>query len=176
MYDRQKNGVKSYLDKIGNFYELLKDNNCFIAGGMVRSIFTKDTINDVDIYFRDKLSLLKVMNYFSDESEYLHSITDKSVFFTVKRDKSEVFHIQLIFFKYFENSQEIFNTYDFTNCMGAFDFKTEEFYFHDNFFVDNLQKRLVFNEKTSYPLVSALRVDKYYIPLQFIYIISNKYT
>ncbi|RKJ72176.1 hypothetical protein D7X33_21760, partial [Butyricicoccus sp. 1XD8-22] len=57
--------------------------------------------------------------------------------------------------------EDIFNSFDFTICMGAFDFKTEEFIFHPDFLKHNSQRLIKFNSNTSYPIVSALRVQKY---------------
>jgi len=46
-------------------------------------------------------------------------------------------------------------------CMAAFDFKTEEFVLHNDFLKHNVSRILRFNANTAYPIVSALRVDKY---------------
>ena len=55
---------------------ILAHEKCFIAGGALTSIFTGTQINDIDIYFRSRDSLDRVMQVFCD-------IKDKG--FTVKR-------------------------------------------------------------------------------------------
>ena len=69
--------------------------------------------------------------------------------------------LQLMTFKYFPDIQDIFDTFDFTCCMGAYDCKSKEFIFHPEFFKHNSQRYLKFNPGTAYPLMSLMRVDKY---------------
>ena len=103
MYQREIKHLKSYINSYSsNFYDCLKKNECIIAGGMVRSIFTNDKINDIDIYFRDEKSLLEVLDYFWEERKYTRTITDKSILLTVSKDK-QIYYIQLCFFKYFDS-------------------------------------------------------------------------
>lgn len=126
-----------------------------IAGGAILSIFTNQEINDIDIYFRDKQSLSDFL--FQEMSRnWVIANTDKAFLFKYNRIK-----IQTIYFKYFDNPEQIFDTFDFTVCMAAFDFKTEEFVLHKDFLKHNVSKMLRFNSNTAYPIVSALRVDKY---------------
>ena len=87
---------------------------------------------------------------------YIISNTKKALQFTYK-DKN----VQLIHFKYFNSPEEIFETFDYTVCMGAFDFKTEEFILHRDFLKHNSQRILKFNPSTAFPIVSMLRVQKY---------------
>ena len=69
--------------------------------------------------------------------------------------------VQFMTFKYFPEVQDIFDTFDFTVCMGAYDCKTQEFFLHPDFFKHNSQRYLKFNAGTAYPLMSMMRVDKY---------------
>src|SRR5690606_3144507 len=89
-------------------------------------------------------------------SVYVNGLTQRSIMIG---DKENIH--QLMWFKYFNTAQDIFNSFDFTVCMGAFDFETEEFIFHPDFFKHNSQRYLKFNTGTDFPVMSLLRVDKY---------------
>jgi hypothetical protein len=69
--------------------------------------------------------------------------------------------VQLIYFQFFNSTEEIFKTFDFTACMGAYNCATEEFELHPDFLKDVAQRRLVVNPNTAFPIISLLRVDKY---------------
>lgn len=154
IYEFQKRKLYDYLGE--DLVEIFKSNNVIIAGGCINSIFNNKEINDIDTYFRCDDDIINVI-YEIYESYWVLSNTKKAILF--KNDKERL--IQLIHFRRFDNAEEIFNTFDFTVCMGAFDFKTEEFILHDNFLLDNTQRVLHFNSDTVYPIMSLLRVDKY---------------
>lgn len=126
-----------------------------IAGGMITSLFTRRDINDVDIYFKRKSDLANLL-YGEVNGSWIISHTDKAFSF-----KCGGKTVQAIYFRYFNNAYEIFETFDFTVCMGAYDFETEQFILHEDFLKHNSQRMLKFNSKTAYPLISALRVEKY---------------
>lgn len=149
----EKKKLKSYLGE--KLYDILKSFNVMVAGGTITSLFTNHEINDIDVYFRSKEDL---EDFLKEEMEgtWIIAHTDKALLF--RYDKIEV---QAIYFRYFTTPQEIFDTFDFTVCMGAFDFSTEEFVLHNDFIKHNSQRILKFNQGTAYPIVSALRVDKY---------------
>jgi hypothetical protein len=152
-YEFQKRKLYNYLGK--GLVETFKNGNVIIAGGCINSIFTNKDINDIDVYFRSDDDLVDVVADVYD-SNWILAHTKKATLFK-KGEKL----VQLIHFKRFKNAQEIFDTFDFTVCMGAFDFKTEEFILHDDFLLDNIQGILNFNSNTDYPIMSMLRVDKY---------------
>lgn len=153
MYEYEKNKFKKYLGT--EVYDILKSYNCIVAGGSVLSIFTNNKINDIDVYFRRKEDLSNFL-YNEMSENWIVAYTDKALLF-----RKNGMDIQLIYFKYFETPNDLFNTFDFTVCMGAFDFTTEEFVLHEDFLRNNISKTLKFNSSTAYPIVSALRVQKY---------------
>jgi hypothetical protein len=154
LYSREKAKLRKLLGD--GLYDLLKAYKCVLAGGAITSLFTRGEINDFDVYFRNK-ELLGEFLYDGMEGQFVLSKNDKAILF--KYDGK--IKVQLVYFSFFENPVDIFNTFDFTVCMGAYDFATEEFIFHENFFKHNSQRILVFNEKTAFPIISALRIDKY---------------
>lgn len=152
-YKFEQKKLKEYLKE--DLYKYLKKYNCIIAGGFITSLFTKKDVNDVDIYFRSREELSKFLRN-EMRNQWVISATDKAILL-----KKNGIEIQLIYFKYYKNAKEIFKTFDFTVCMGAYDFKKEEFVLHEDFLKHNSQRMLVFNTKTSFPIISALRIDKY---------------
>lgn len=61
--------------------------------------------------------------------------TEKGAMFSV-----ENVNLHLIYFNYFNSINELFDTFDFTVCMGAFDFLTEKFVLHDRFLEHNADR------------------------------------
>lgn len=155
MYEFEKKKLLNSLNE--DILELLKNEQCIIAGGSITSLFTRNEINDIDIYFRSKESLINALKEIEGQSTIM-AFTDKATMFV--KDSSE-YAYQFIHFKFFDNPQEIFDTFDFTVCMGAYDFKTDDFIFHPSFLTHNSQRLLKVNEKTAYPIMTALRVQKY---------------
>ena len=147
---------KKKLEKeFSEFIEVLSKYECWVAGGAITSLFTNSKINDFDIYFKNKKELSDLL--YDLEGEFtLMSHTNKATL--ISRSGQDA---QLIRFRYFDNTDEIFDTFDFTACMGAYSPKEDKFYFHDDFMKHNSQKILVFNPKTAFPYISMLRVDKY---------------
>ena len=155
MYEKQKSYLKEIL---GHRYEVFKNNNVILAGGAITSIFTMNKINDFDIYFKDKKDIYKIVEEFGS----VGIVTSKSITIPQAVFIKENYHpLQLITFRTFDNAKDIFDNFDFTICMGAYDFAKEEFVLHKDFIMDNLTKSLRFNEKTQFPLISEIRVDKY---------------
>lgn len=155
-YRFEKNKIKAYLGD--SLYDALKLYNCIIAGGMITSLFCNRGINDVDVYFRSYEDLGDFIReqVAGNSDMWIIAKTEKALLF-----KNDDIEVQLICFSTFDNVQDLFNTFDFTVCMAAYDFKTEEFVFTDNYFKHNSQRLLVFNDKTAFPICSALRVEKY---------------
>lgn len=137
--------------------EALKDNECFIAGGTITSLFCNREINDIDIYFRSQKHLINFIEDIWGSGHWIIAHTDKATLIKWDTDVE----LQFIHFNYFTNAEDIFKTFDFSVCMGVYDFKTEEFILHNDFLKHNSQRLLKFNADTSFPIVSALRVQKY---------------
>ncbi len=155
-YEFEKKKLYAYLGK--NLVSDLKGKKCYIAGGTITSLFSKREINDIDIYFKSEKALIDVVtDIWEDRTGWIVSTTNKATL--IKYDgKTDV---QIIHFKYFPTAEDIFRTFDFTVCMGAFDFETEEFILHEDFMQHNSQRILKFNKNTAFPIVSLLRIQKY---------------
>ena len=152
-YEFEREKLKKYLGT--QVYNMLKHYHTIVAGGSITSLFCNREINDIDMYFRSKKDLSDFL-YNEMNGNWVISHTDKAILFKYNGIK-----IQAIYFKFFETAEDIFNTFDFTVCMGAFDFNTEKFVLHKDFLKHNVSKMLQFNSNTAYPIVSALRINKY---------------
>lgn len=137
---------------------------CYIAGGSILSIATKSDINDYDIYPKNAKGFEDVIHILHDSNCFVVNISDRAITFKSndeKNDNDERMIIQVMTYDYFENAEKIFENFDFTVCMGAFDCDSKEYNFHNDFYPDIATKTLRFNHKTRYPLNSLLRVNKY---------------
>lgn len=128
----------------------------FIAGGALTSAFTGKDINDVDMYFKSKAAFIEAVEMAYDERLWCVAATDRAVTFV---QGSEI--IQLMHFDFFETAEQVFDAFDFTVCMAAYDLDTTEFTFHEDFLKHASQRYLRFHSGTRYPFGSLLRVLKY---------------
>ena len=168
MYKQELAQIKKLVST--ELWELLADQGCMIAGGAVTSVFTNKPVNDIDVYFPSQEAFTKVVTEIYGRSEHT-IITDFDIGFgdahvlhVTKKAlllQSEQQDVQLIGYQFYKNATEIFDAFDFSINMAALYMKTEEFSMKDTFMKHNAQKYLHFNPKTTYPLISALRVNKY---------------
>lgn len=101
-------------------------------------------------------------DYLGDEDDNLPTmkrvgVTDKSVMFYFGKDPV----LQCVAVDVFKTTEDIFNKFDFTINMGAFNFKDGVWEFNSNFLKHIAQRILVVNHKTEYPIMSLLRSEKY---------------
>ncbi|PZP69520.1 MAG: hypothetical protein DI604_17945 [Delftia acidovorans] len=129
----------------------------FAAGGAVTSVFTGKTINDVDVYFKSREAFDYAIADAYENGWWCVSSSKRAVTFSDNGGTP----VQFMHFDFFPNAQDIFNAFDFTVVMGALDFDSGEFIFHNDFLKHNSQRFLRFHPGTRYPLASATRVLKY---------------
>ena len=164
-FEVEKNLIKKTIGE--DVYSLLKDIKCILAGGAITSIFSGAEVMDYDLYFTDKEGLSRLITQVFGVSEEDHiSPFDLIAKFATNRsmlcvDKYNKNKLQFIHYKIFKDAHDIFNSFDFEHVMGAFDFATEEFVFHDNFLKSLAKRNIVFNPNTDFPIVSLMRVQKY---------------
>jgi hypothetical protein len=168
-YPTERKKLRSLLND--DIWEMLSLSGAYIAGGAITSLFTNSDINDLDIYFPSMQSVVEAVaccynaeEFVSEEgwaevgSFTMHCMgsTDKSILFNYNGQD-----VQFMHFKYFNSPEAIFDTFDFTCCMAAYDVKNDRFVLHKDFLKHNSQRYLKYNPKTAFPLISALRVEKY---------------
>ena len=140
------------------FFELLKKNNCYLAGGAILSIVTKKEINDLDIYFKTKKDAINF--YYDCVDINYHCINETSRSLILVNKNNNKLNINMIIFDWFDAPEDIFNLFDFTICQSAFDGKN--FYFSKDYFKDVMSRSLFYNKNTRYPVSSLLRLKKYF--------------
>jgi len=138
---------------------------CFVAGGAILSAVTKTEPADYDIYPKSRKAAIDNIFYLMDEEScFILNISDRAVTLKsniAKNTLDERVIVQVMMFDEFKTSDQIFEFFDFTVCMGAWDCDSKEYIFHPDFFVDVASKTLRFNPKTRYPLNSMMRIGKY---------------
>lgn len=149
--------------KIKCHYEGLSD--CFIAGGAILSQITKSPINDWDIYPKSFNSIMDNLIYLLEEEKCdLVSYTDRAISLkssTYHNLKGEREIIQIMIFDTFETPEKIFENFDFTVCMAAYDIDEQTFHSHPNFFEDVASRTLKVNPNTRFPHATLVRTKKY---------------
>jgi len=165
-YGMEQKKLLALLDS--EVWELFAEYGAVIAGGAITSIFTNKDVNDIDVYFPSEEALFRVVAGFYAQSDYTKEeyLSTFQVLVSGQSQRTIMCNnhgqeIQLMTFKYFPEIQDIFNTFDFTACMGAYDCKSKEFVLHEDFLQHNAQRYLKFNTGTDYPIMSLMRVDKY---------------
>ena len=128
----------------------------FAAGGAVTSVFTEKPINDVDVYFRTQRAFEEAVIGAYEDGYWCVAASRRAVTFS---DGGRI--VQYMHFGFFDTPSDIFAAFDFTVCMGAYDYDAKEFVLHDDFLRHNSQRFLRFNPGTRFPLASATRVLKY---------------
>lgn len=165
MYEYEIEKIKGLVSR--EILEKLCECEAIIAGGAITSVFTGKEVNDVDVYFKSPQNLVKFLCLVYDGNWDMRVVfqTDKSI---TLRDSSNETTIQLITFDYYKDAEEIFKAFDFTINMGALELyndfdcvMSEHLALHEEFMKHNSQRYLKVNPKTKYPMISALRVNKY---------------
>lgn len=137
-------------------YNKLKEANAIIAGGAIHSLITGVEVKDIDVYFRSQNECLNALDSVNVKSQSIKFITDRSVTF-----KYEGRTVQFIYFNFYYDAHAVFKEYDFSVCMGAYDFKYEQLITHENFYKDIASKKITINKGTNFPLITLNRVIKY---------------
>lgn len=157
--EKSKLSIRNHLQELKRIKESADDflpEGAFIAGGALTSAFTKQPIKDIDLYFKSKESFIQAVEDAYDNGMWCLAATDRAVTFA-----SNEHIIQLMHFDFFKNPEEIFDAFDFTVCMAAYDIDAETFVLHDDFLKHAAQRFLRFHSGTRYPFGSLVRVLKY---------------
>jgi hypothetical protein len=136
-----------------------------IAGGAIKSIFSSKSVNDYDIFFRNKNDYKKVYDYMSANAFSLccpsTEMADTFKYDGNKSSKNMIFQLIKNEDTFYESNMVLLNHFDFTICMGLYDFCTRAFSVHINYFKDLAQRKLIFNTTAEYPLSSLVRMKKF---------------
>ena len=138
---------------------------CFVAGGSILSLKSRQKINDYDLYPKDQTRIIDIIqDLIQNEKCFVIAESDRSITLksnNLRHDDGSRMIIQVITIQDFPTPESIFETFDFTVCMAAFDCDTNEFHYHESFWEDLGAKTLNFNPNTKYPYASLVRTRKY---------------
>jgi len=155
---------------------LLKKHHGYISGGVITSVFTRKKINDVDIYFLTEDSRVNFMKDLKAENKFVNNYdrAKTEAMFNAARKKPQITYVTdnatSFFFKdkkyqvitaFYGEPGTVFDKYDFTINMGAYNPETKEFIVHEDLFEHLSQRRLVINIGTEYPISTVVRIFKY---------------
>lgn len=138
----------------------LTKNKCYLSGGALTSIVTGKEVNDFDIYFPNRESLLAVVREFQGDNTHCCFISEKSITYAVTEGGVPV-TIQLIYYDFYKSAKAIWKHFDYSVNMATLDFHRGKLYTHKDFMLHNSQRYLDFNKNTKFPMISALRIQKY---------------
>jgi len=140
--------------------ELFVQEKAILAGGAITSVFGNLPLNDYDIYFKNTSHRDKTVKFFDDENNGLELLSETK---NAKTYNSGQCKIQLILRKdtFFDNPIDLVRTFDFTACMGSYDFNSSFFILEPRFSPDLASRRLVYNKDSTSALHSLWRVQKY---------------
>lgn len=140
-------------DKLKNF--TMYTNGHYIAGGAIRSVLCNEEINDIDLYPKNFTAALELLyDVTTDGSAVIH-LSDKAVTFLLNDVKYQIVLGE------FKSPEDIFEKFDFTNCMASYDCDSKEVTFHKDFVAACLSRSLRYNPNTMYPYCSMRRVHKF---------------
>lgn len=143
-----------------DLFKEFKKYNVYILGGALTSVFTNSKINDLDIYFRDKIDIEKIKIYINNEiinKKRGELIVDTFNATTYKIEGSVVQLIKTVYGKIYD----IMDQFDYTACLAGYDINSDNFEFPQEFLIHNSQKKLVFTGNTKFPICSMFRIKKY---------------
>lgn len=158
-YKIQKYRLLNRLTKYDGLLAIFKKYNVMICGGAILSSFMDTVINDYDVYFRNDKDCTNFIEEIKSKGFKLGFSSNNAVSFENRNGVK----IQAITNPELMGTSpfEVFKNFDFTICMGAYDFVVDDFVISSEFLNDIAQKRLNFNTGTKYPICSLIRTKKY---------------
>jgi hypothetical protein len=148
--------------------ESMADNissKMWVAGGALRRTILGQPIighSDFDLFFMKKENAeecqkqLIALGYHVEKENDTNVQLEKAA---STQDASKI-KIQLIKIKYYQNLDEVLNSFDFTLCQFGWDLGDDSFVCGDTSLYDIARKRIVVN-KITYPVASLRRIIKY---------------
>lgn len=140
--------------------EIFKKHNAVIAGGAITSIFSAREIKDYDIFFKDQNAFDNTLSHFSSRSKTYTKTYESNASVTFSQGRNTIQLIKLP--QTFQpTAEKLVNTFDFTICMGAYDFEAEKFFFHHDFLKHIAQRKLIYNLNCIRPVSAVVRIKKF---------------
>lgn len=130
-----------------------------LCGGTITSVFTGSKINDLDFYVEDAAAIPEVEALFFKYFP-VKTFTSQNAMTFQRESPGRAYNIQLIT-RFTGSPAQIFKSFDFTVCQGAYKFCEQRFELAERFLADNAKKRLVFCGHSHYPICALYRTLKY---------------
>lgn len=149
---RNKNWINSALPQV-----LFKANisGMYLAGGFIRALFDRSKVDDFDLFFRDEDALCKFKKHVS-------SVRAKTVFVCPEGKlttyKIGPWKVQCITERYFQNMEELINTFDITASMWAWD---GSILVCGDTTIRDTKKKILRLNRVMYPAATFKRLKKY---------------
>ena len=157
------NRMFTYFGNPGKQSELLYDMGKMglnICGGAITSVFSNAPINDLDFYLEDLADLPRAIKFFEVLGFEQTFTTDTALSFQRQGNGRRLYKIQLITY-FVGKPDEIFGSFDFTICCGAYSFRDEQFNLHPRFLPDLAKRKLVYMGGSRFPICALYRTVKY---------------
>ena len=105
--------IGSFIFDLVNIYS----ESSWIAGSAVRSLVTGETVNDIDIFFKDRETVDIFLEKFKDNSEIKEKfVCPAGQLYTFKNAGGLGVDIQLICHRFYEDYNVLLDSFDFTIC------------------------------------------------------------
>lgn len=140
----------------------MKGLGMVLCGGAITSLFSNQHVSDLDFYVKNSSKIGEAnafLNRWFNSSKPFISINAISYRRKSPRSK-KIYQAQLIT-RFTGSCHKIFENFDFTVCMGAFDFELDTFAFGERFHQDLAARRLVYGGASRYPICAMYRTRKY---------------
>lgn len=135
---------------------MLNQKGIILAGGAITSIFMRKEINDYDFFCKNQTSFDSICDELLKNGFGVIFVSNKAITFTKEKIKIQIMH-----YSFFENCEEVYKHFDFSACMGGFDFDVDDFVLDDKFLLSLASRNTSININTKYPIITMLRVPKY---------------
>lgn len=133
-----------------------KEGGFYVAGGCITSIATNKEVNDIDMYFPSRKALVAAIRWMQEDTAWCCFISDKSITYTRGCQS-----YQFIYYDFYEYANDIWKHFDFTINMATYSTLGNCIVQQKDFLLHNSQRHLSFNPDTKFPILSALRIQKY---------------
>ena len=143
---------------------LLKEEDCFLAGGCLRSIINNEPISDYDLFYKSEEQAKEAAWKFMHNNEGTIKMNRNAISIWFP-EKTKVEKLQFISGHVFDSPQDILDGFDFTVCGAVFNYDQNipHITVHPEFYKDTLFKNLVYvgAGTRSCPVASLYRTYKY---------------
>jgi hypothetical protein len=156
---------KETFFKIRRLDRYMTGHKGFIAGGVFKNIFNDEKFRDVDIFFKSQEDFNEADKFYSEDKENWSFVYENA---NAKCFKNKLTKVKIeIVRNTFSDVEDMLKRFDFTIVKFAYFKDTQDdetvfkCMFHENFFEDLINKKLVIDDTSSFPVNTLERSWKY---------------